>query len=184
MFTVLVTGADGGTPTGVVTFLDGATTLGTAPLVAEGSGGAFATFTTSALSQGQHTITVAYGGDAVYAVSASTGYNQPVSPLASPLLYSGATGPAMLSATLLFAAAGPQPLCNAELGALESLVRIPRPTLAQLSQRNAPPERPPTKGAEPDGADDLQRLGKVLQAGSKVLKGDARANFLKLYQKG
>src|SRR5438270_142422 len=55
-----------GTPTGSVTFVDGTTTLGTAPLVA-GSG----SFTTSALSVGSHSITAAYSGDGDYTGSTS-----------------------------------------------------------------------------------------------------------------
>ena len=63
-----------GTPTGTVTFKDGATTLGTAAL----SGGQ-ATFSTSSLSVGSHaTITVAYGGDGNFNTSTSTNYTQTV----------------------------------------------------------------------------------------------------------
>jgi len=46
--------------TGVVTFTDGATTLGSAPL---GMGGT-ATFSTTSLGVGTHTLTATYGGDA------------------------------------------------------------------------------------------------------------------------
>jgi hypothetical protein len=55
-----------GTPTGMVTFLDGTTTLGTAPVEA-GS----ATWSTSALSLGTHTITAQYGGDTNFSASTS-----------------------------------------------------------------------------------------------------------------
>ena len=48
-----------GTPTGTVTFLDAGNTIGTAPL-----GGGVATFTTSTLTVGNHTITTSYNGDA------------------------------------------------------------------------------------------------------------------------
>jgi Bacterial Ig-like domain (group 3) len=47
------------TPTGLVTFIDGSTVLGTAPV----SGSGVATFTTSFLFVGTHTITAAYPGD-------------------------------------------------------------------------------------------------------------------------
>ena len=57
--TATITGT-GGTPTGTVTFKDGATTLGTAPLTL----GGVATFTTSALPLGQQSITAVYQGDA------------------------------------------------------------------------------------------------------------------------
>ncbi|MGA9805455.1 MAG: Ig-like domain repeat protein [Terriglobales bacterium] len=55
-------GGSTGTPTGLVTFLDGTTPIGTGAL----SGGASdqATFTTSLLSVGTHNLTVQYDGDA------------------------------------------------------------------------------------------------------------------------
>ena len=48
----------GGVPTGMVTFLDGSTTLGTFPLTA-----GTASFSTSSLSIGSHSITAQYSGD-------------------------------------------------------------------------------------------------------------------------
>jgi hypothetical protein len=57
--TATVTSVLPGTPTGSVTFLDGSTQLGTAPLNGTGS----ATFATSALTAGIHSITAAYSGD-------------------------------------------------------------------------------------------------------------------------
>ncbi len=62
-FTATVT-SGGGTPTGTVTFKDGAATLGTGTL----SGGV-ATYSTAALAVGSHTITAEYGGDASFAAS-------------------------------------------------------------------------------------------------------------------
>jgi hypothetical protein len=56
-----------GTPTGTVTFKDGATTLGTGTLNASGR----ATFTTTALAAGSHAITAVYGGDATFGGSTS-----------------------------------------------------------------------------------------------------------------
>jgi autotransporter-associated beta strand protein len=50
------------TPTGTVTFRDGATTLGTVPLDASGQ----AAFTTSTLPLGPHMITAVYSGDSIY----------------------------------------------------------------------------------------------------------------------
>ncbi len=72
-FTATVTGS-GPTPTGTVTFLDGATNIGSAPL----NGSAVATFTTSALLVGSHPITANYAGDATYAPSLSPIVNQVV----------------------------------------------------------------------------------------------------------
>jgi cyclophilin family peptidyl-prolyl cis-trans isomerase len=54
-------------PTGTVTFLDGATTLGSG---AVGAGG-LASFTTSTLASGTHTVTAVYSGDTDYAGSTS-----------------------------------------------------------------------------------------------------------------
>jgi hypothetical protein len=71
-FTATASGA-GGTPTGTVTFKDGATTLGTRTL----SAGA-ASFATSALAIGAHSITAVYGGDTQYGVSTSAALNQSV----------------------------------------------------------------------------------------------------------
>lgn len=61
----LASGAD--TPTGTITFKDGATTLGTTSL-RHGSG----SYTTSALSVGTHSITAEYGGDSIFFASGST----------------------------------------------------------------------------------------------------------------
>jgi sugar lactone lactonase YvrE/predicted secreted protein len=61
-----VTGT-GGTPTGEVNFLDGATVLGTAHLNAAGT----ASFSISTLSLGQHTLTAVYNGDTNDATSTS-----------------------------------------------------------------------------------------------------------------
>jgi hypothetical protein len=54
-------------PTGTVTFLDGSTSLGTGPLNASG----VATFNTSTLAAGSHSITASYGGDTNNAASTS-----------------------------------------------------------------------------------------------------------------
>jgi hypothetical protein len=68
-FTATVAGGTGSsaTPTGTVTFLDGATKLGTGTLTS-GS----ATYATSALVAGSHSITAQYGGDTNFAGSTSS----------------------------------------------------------------------------------------------------------------
>lgn len=66
-FTATVT-SSGGTPTGAVTFKEGATTLGTETL--DGSGGA--TFATSTLAAGSRSITAEYGGDSNFSGSTSS----------------------------------------------------------------------------------------------------------------
>jgi hypothetical protein len=71
-FTATVSGP-GATPTGSVTFLDGSSSLGTAPL-----SGATAAFTTNTLAVGSHTITARYGGDANFTSSTSGAVTQVV----------------------------------------------------------------------------------------------------------
>jgi hypothetical protein len=56
-----------GTPSGAVTFLDGAAPLATVPLV-----GGQASFATATLAPGPHSITAAYGGDANFLPSSSS----------------------------------------------------------------------------------------------------------------
>jgi hypothetical protein len=72
IFTSTVTSATV-TPTGTVTFKDGATVIGTATLTA----GA-AAFTTSSLAPGTHTITASYGGSAGFVGSMSPALTQTV----------------------------------------------------------------------------------------------------------
>jgi hypothetical protein len=71
---VAVASPGAGTPTGRVTFLDGNTTLGTAPLVTSG-GVTTASFTTASLSPGSHAITAVYGADAADLGSTSAKLN-------------------------------------------------------------------------------------------------------------
>ena len=63
-----------GTPTGTVTFKDGTTVLGTGTLDASGR----ATFTTSSLGVGNHSITAVYGGNTNYKASTSAALTQTV----------------------------------------------------------------------------------------------------------
>ena len=77
-FTAEVDGAFGGAPTGAVTFYDGSTALGTGTL-SPGGNGSQATFTTSTLLAGVHTITAVYGGDANFGNGSSSPLTQTVS---------------------------------------------------------------------------------------------------------
>ena len=101
-FTATVTGS-GGTPTGTVTFMDGAATLGTGTL----NGAGLATFTTSALVAGTHPVTAVYGGDATYAGSTSGIVNQSIVG-AGLLVFAGntATGTGVASVTMTTASGG------------------------------------------------------------------------------
>jgi len=74
-FTATVTGVQG-TPTGAVTFKDGATTLGAPTLDATGK----AIYSTSALTAGSHTITAVYAGDGANSGSLSNSLTQTVQP--------------------------------------------------------------------------------------------------------
>jgi hypothetical protein len=99
-FTATVMPASGtGTPTGMVTFLDGTTTLGTGTL----SGGT-ATFTTSTLIIGAHSITAMYSGDANFATSTSTALTQTVNKVATTTTVTGAPNPAMQGQAVTFTA--------------------------------------------------------------------------------
>lgn len=68
-FTATVAGTTSNTPppTGTIAFMDGTTLLVTAPL----NGAGIATYSTSALTVGSHTLTAAYGADTNYAASTS-----------------------------------------------------------------------------------------------------------------
>jgi hypothetical protein len=63
-----------GSPTGVVTFIDGSTPLGTGTLNANG----VATFATASLAAGSHTITASYAGDSNFNATTSSALTQVV----------------------------------------------------------------------------------------------------------
>ena len=79
--TVTAKAPSAGTPTGTVTFKDGATVLGTGTL----AGGGVATFATATLTVGPHTITAEYGGSASHDVSVSPPLAQNVSSAAAAI---------------------------------------------------------------------------------------------------
>ncbi|HVN94515.1 MAG TPA: Ig-like domain repeat protein [Terracidiphilus sp.] len=66
--TVTISGGGGVTPDGTVSFMDGATLLGTQPLTA----GGVAMYATSTLTAGVHQITAVYNGDASNQIQGST----------------------------------------------------------------------------------------------------------------
>ena len=77
-FTATVQGGMGNGPTGTVTFLDGGSSLGTGTLVSGPSSSSKATFSTSSLSAGSHSITAQYGGDTNFSGSTSQPLTQVV----------------------------------------------------------------------------------------------------------
>lgn len=101
--------SSGGTPTGAITFLDGTTQLGTGTL----SSGK-ATFQTSALTAGAHSITVSYAGSTDFAASTSAAltetvgsggtpagtYTIPINAVGTAGTNNGTTGTQSLSVTL------------------------------------------------------------------------------------
>ncbi len=79
IFTATVTTSGSTAPTGTVTFNDGTTQLGTGTLSTV-SGSQEATYTTSTLAPGDHSITAVYGGDTSNAGSTSDVLTQTVTP--------------------------------------------------------------------------------------------------------
>jgi hypothetical protein len=86
-----VTGS-GGTPSGTVTFKDGAATLGTGTL----NGAGVATFTLSSLAGGNHAITAAYGGDGNFLTSTSSALTLAINQNSSATGLSASSNPAFL----------------------------------------------------------------------------------------
>src|SRR5262249_44444203 len=82
--------ADTISPTGTVTFKDGATTLGTVPLV-NGS----ASLVTSALATGPHSLTASYSGDLEFAASTSAVRIQTVNPGRTTTTLTSAPNPSL-----------------------------------------------------------------------------------------
>ncbi|WP_261560698.1 Ig-like domain-containing protein, partial [Frankia tisae] len=93
--TASVTAADpaAGAPGGTVTFLDGATTLATAPL----SGGQ-AGVSISGLQPGTHAITASYGGDPAFAPGTTAGSTEVTVGFSQPCVTTTRTGPLTVSA--------------------------------------------------------------------------------------
>jgi len=87
------------TLTGIVTFLDGAVTLGTASLKL-----GKATITTAGLSTGTHTITAVYGGTTVYGSSSSTVLIQKVNPASTKVVLTSSANTAMFGLTVTLTA--------------------------------------------------------------------------------
>ncbi|HEX7925754.1 MAG TPA: Ig-like domain repeat protein, partial [Bradyrhizobium sp.] len=96
-FTATVTGAS---PTGTVQFKDGAANLGAAVTLA----GGVATFTTSTLASGSHSITATYGGDGNNTPSTSAALAQSVNQSATTTTLSSSANPSQVGQAVTFAA--------------------------------------------------------------------------------
>jgi hypothetical protein len=88
-----------GTPTGVVTFLDGAIVLGTASLAT-----GVATFPTVLLTPGSHTLTASYAGNAEFQGGMSNPVVVNVLPGTTATLLGASPNPAVIGATVTFTA--------------------------------------------------------------------------------
>ncbi len=97
-YTAKVTGT-GGTPTGNVTFREGATVLGTAALGASGT----ASLSIGALSVGEHIITGAYSGDGRFLASTNS-FNDPITPASTTTTLTSSASPSILAHPVTFTA--------------------------------------------------------------------------------
>jgi alpha-tubulin suppressor-like RCC1 family protein len=91
-FTATVSATAGGTPSGSVTFRDGAASLGVRTL----SGGT-ASLSTTALGVGARSITVVYGGSAVHAASTSAALTQTVTRAATTTTLTATPNPTLVN---------------------------------------------------------------------------------------
>lgn len=98
--TVSVVAPGTGTPTGAVTFLDGATSLGTGTVNAERQ----ATLTTSALVAGAHGITARYAGDTNFATSTSASLTQTINKAATTTALISSVNPSAVGQAVTFTA--------------------------------------------------------------------------------
>jgi hypothetical protein len=100
-FTATVTPAapGSGTPTGMVSFLDGGTVIGTGTL-----SGSIATFTTAALSAGSHSVTASYGGDGNFNASSAAAWTQTVNADATSTALVTSVNPSALGQGVTFTA--------------------------------------------------------------------------------
>ena len=94
-FTATTTSTTAGAITGTTTFLDGATTLGTGAVGANG----IATFSTTSLSTTTHSITARYGGDGNFSGSTSTAITQTVNAPAPDFTVSAAPSSLVVSSS-------------------------------------------------------------------------------------
>jgi hypothetical protein len=97
-FTATVT-AGFGTPTGTVTFKNGAATLGTVGLTA-----GKAAFTISVLTVGSHSITAVYNGSSPYTTSTSAVLTQTVNKTGTTATLASSTNPAPFGTAVMFTA--------------------------------------------------------------------------------
>lgn len=103
-FTAVVVASGTVTPTGTVTFYDGATPIGTGTLTAAGAATASATLQTSSLSAGTHTITATYGGDADNFTSKSAALTETVNVASTTIAVAASANPDIAGKGVTFTA--------------------------------------------------------------------------------
>lgn len=103
-FTAAVTSTFAGVPAGTIFFVDGTTTIGTAVL----DGTSHATFTTSSLAGGTHSISAAYGASGLYLPSNSAPISQVVTggvtPAATTTSVASSLNPSTVGTSVTFTA--------------------------------------------------------------------------------
>jgi hypothetical protein len=97
--TVTATAPGAGTPTGTVTFFDGATNIGSGALAA-----GVATFATSTLTVGSHSITATYNGDTNFTTSTSAPLTQTVNLNPSATALTSSVNPTVFGQSTTFTA--------------------------------------------------------------------------------
>ena len=99
-FTVKIAGNGSIVPSGSVSFMDGSSVLTTATLDASGA----ASFSTTSLSVGSHSIAIAYAGDTNYAAASSTVLLQTITNANTQIALTSSANPATYSNPLTFKA--------------------------------------------------------------------------------
>jgi hypothetical protein len=101
--TVSTVSPGAGTPTGTVTFQDGSTVLGTGTLQVV-NGVDEATFTTSALAVGSHSITAVYSGDSDFVTSTSSSVREKINKASTTTTLSSSVNPSSFGQPVTFTA--------------------------------------------------------------------------------
>ncbi len=103
-FTAVITATGTTVPTGAVVFYDGTTQIGTGTLTPSGTTSAVATFQTSSLAAGTHSITASYGGDANDFTSTSAALSETVNIATSTTALAASANPSIAGKPLTLTA--------------------------------------------------------------------------------
>jgi len=99
-FTATVVPSHGGTPTGIITFMNGSTSIGTGTL-----SGAKASLAVSSLAVGTHSVTAVYSGSGSYLISTSSAVSQVVNKAKTTTTLSSSLNPSTYGKSVTFTAA-------------------------------------------------------------------------------